>query len=1225
MKFIARKGAIDVPLELIEAQENNELVFFCGAGISYPAGLPDFKGLVNKVYKEIPAEKDALEEQAIKSGFYDRALGLLEERLETGNTTGVNVVRRAIISLLNLDSSADVGTHKALLQLSQTSDNNYRLVTTNVDHAFLLAHNDGKKLFDAAPKLPVPKPNKWSTVVHLHGLIDEDQDPDGEHLVFTSGDFGSAYLTERWASKFVTELFLNFTVVFVGYSINDPVIRYMTDAIAAERRYGKSHFKVPYVIAESPPSKKASTTKDWKAKGVVPVLYSKGGKNHPNLHNSIKAWAAHSRDGFNSKERIIRSKARIAPLPPYDQDESVKQVLDTLKERTNINHKDITGYPAKVFSEINDPPAPIQWLPVLHEEGLLSISEINECTPLVNTHNGFLLWPNKISLNLWRWLLLHLSDNTFISWLIDQGVCLHPYFKDMVRQKLESKNPPQGSYLLFWKIIISKDLLCNSDSMIRPYEAVKALINNSSDELVVSAFSKTLEPLYKVSKAHYWEKNDDGSNAPFSLDVVIGLEGSAFSSLIKSKTYPQDHTNLMNRSTQSLFKMMSFFSYIGKASDKSDRSHWDIVSIKPHEQNNSRKSLSRLAVLNRDFWSELYEQNKAEAKLTLAIWRGYQFPIFRRLVLHAYTSKDVVSDEAALAYLLEDDGFWLWSIETRRETFRFLHKVWPKITKEQAGVLLKVIVEGPPSDKHQTSLSEEEKQDDYDRKCWLILAKLESFGRSLFGESLVLFESLSIKHPQWVLQEDDRDEFTHWHTSSIGNEMDITQGALFELSMPERVKKLTEENRRYKEGRLDVFRIAGKDLSSDVIATLEYMFKQTNWDHKVWRAGLTGLAESEGSTWEFSPIVASLPKEIYKKESWAIAWWSSKAAEHIKIGSKKELELWKITENLIHNTIEEELALEADSEIINLAINNPIGIVLEGVFDYLSRCKIEAGNGLPKPQPFNLIQNILEGSGSSLVLGKVIIFSRLMYFYSVDQGWTREKLIPLLDFDVSEEAAYYWQGYLRSPRVSIDLATDIKVVLLKALEQQKLTGRNSQALIDLFTFSCLQYSDLFSAEERKKAFQNMGVNGLASVVMTMRRFISGESAQRNDFWTHRIKPLFKKEWPKGGEYLSPEISEEVALLALQLSDSFPDIVKTCLPIICPINNMYSVLSKFCESEVVSKHPNDSFLLFSQLFNEDDSFNRDLVSDVMRKLKKAEPALAEQTDFKRIENLLISSQ
>ena len=58
MKFITTKGAPDIPLEILEAQENQELVFFCGAGISYPAGLPLFGKLVDDVYVALAERPD---------------------------------------------------------------------------------------------------------------------------------------------------------------------------------------------------------------------------------------------------------------------------------------------------------------------------------------------------------------------------------------------------------------------------------------------------------------------------------------------------------------------------------------------------------------------------------------------------------------------------------------------------------------------------------------------------------------------------------------------------------------------------------------------------------------------------------------------------------------------------------------------------------------------------------------------------------------------------------------------------------------------------------------------------------------------------------------------------------------------------------------------------------------------------------------------------------------
>lgn len=46
MQFI--QNGPDIPDTLLEAHEEGRVVFFCGAGISYPAGLPGFSGLVKK-------------------------------------------------------------------------------------------------------------------------------------------------------------------------------------------------------------------------------------------------------------------------------------------------------------------------------------------------------------------------------------------------------------------------------------------------------------------------------------------------------------------------------------------------------------------------------------------------------------------------------------------------------------------------------------------------------------------------------------------------------------------------------------------------------------------------------------------------------------------------------------------------------------------------------------------------------------------------------------------------------------------------------------------------------------------------------------------------------------------------------------------------------------------------------------------------------------------------
>ena len=55
------KNGPDIPERLLQAHEDGGVVFFCGAGISYPAGLPGFEGLVDKLYGRLaPVPDEAL-------------------------------------------------------------------------------------------------------------------------------------------------------------------------------------------------------------------------------------------------------------------------------------------------------------------------------------------------------------------------------------------------------------------------------------------------------------------------------------------------------------------------------------------------------------------------------------------------------------------------------------------------------------------------------------------------------------------------------------------------------------------------------------------------------------------------------------------------------------------------------------------------------------------------------------------------------------------------------------------------------------------------------------------------------------------------------------------------------------------------------------------------------------------------------------------------------------
>jgi NAD-dependent SIR2 family protein deacetylase len=79
MQFVA--NGPDIPDPLLQAHEEGRVVFFCGAGISYPAGLPGFRGLVDEIYKRVGTTRSAIEQNAYERNQFDATLDLLERRL----------------------------------------------------------------------------------------------------------------------------------------------------------------------------------------------------------------------------------------------------------------------------------------------------------------------------------------------------------------------------------------------------------------------------------------------------------------------------------------------------------------------------------------------------------------------------------------------------------------------------------------------------------------------------------------------------------------------------------------------------------------------------------------------------------------------------------------------------------------------------------------------------------------------------------------------------------------------------------------------------------------------------------------------------------------------------------------------------------------------------------------------------------------------------------------
>ena len=450
MKFV-RNGP-DLPERLLQAHEDGRLVFFCGAGISYPARLPGFSGLVERLFEKLATTPNPVQRAAIKAGQFDTAIGLLEGDIGGGRA----VVRQALATVLTPDLKApnSTATHEALLTLARSREGQIRLITTNFDRLFeevigSLSQNVARF---QAPLLPVPK-NRWDGLIYLHGLLPvAATTSELDRLVVSSGDFGLAYLTERWAARFVSELFRNYAVCFVGYSINDPVLRYMMDALAADRLLGESPPEM-FAFGSYSKGKEEDRTNEWRAKNVTPILYREH-MQHAYLHKTLRVWAQTYRDGVNGKERIVVECAPARPLASTEQDDFVGRLLWALS--------DPCGLPAKRFADLEPVPS-LDWLeplseeryrqsdlsrfgvppkPLLDDKLVFSITrrpspyELAPLMTVVDAGTRSSQWDGVMH-HLARWLTRHLNDPALLLWMVKHGGQLHPDLVWQIENRLK--------------------------------------------------------------------------------------------------------------------------------------------------------------------------------------------------------------------------------------------------------------------------------------------------------------------------------------------------------------------------------------------------------------------------------------------------------------------------------------------------------------------------------------------------------------------------------------------------------------------------------------------------------------------------------------------------------------------------------------------------------------------------------------------------------------------
>lgn len=653
-----------VPDELVQQLEDDRVVLFCGAGISAGGGLPGFRDLVEHCYNQlgvpVPAKNDPM------WGWPDRMLGALESDYP-------DQMRQKVVTRLDLRST-DLTMHQAILKLAKLRGPNdsYRLVTTNFDLFFEQAKANMALGVDyhSAPILPIPRNDhsaSWRSVVYLHGRLQPGTG--NQHLVLTSADFGRAYLTDAWAARFVVRLFAEFTILFIGYSLNDPVLRYMTDAFAAEDASTRRGFKrspayifVPHKGTVPPDSK------SYRQRQLEPIFYREA-YAHRALKNTLVGWAQARTDYLASISSMVRRNG--SQLPSALTPSASSNVVWAVCSRSGDQ-----GLGARFLADMK-PPAPVEWLAqfedrdarvhVAYDREVTLASKEGRDRPTAPKLHVEALFPDdasslkfdslsEVSFHIARWLCEHLESEWFVSWILaklDRGRRPHPRLRYLIRNRLEKSPAIAAGFDAFWRIVASEgEWARNTHEPISWSYLGSRTTEFMNSNWFLTELKAALRPSLRLEPTNLLvsggEVNKNDIKTIVDVEVVFSYADTELilENLDSSPVAQQFWSEGLDWLTDLLHEVLSLYAIAGRADGNYDPTVLGRPSIVPHPQNARRHGWQRIYDYIWQGWALVDATSEVESRYWVERWRRIPFPGFRRLVIAAVRySRHFTTDE----------------------------------------------------------------------------------------------------------------------------------------------------------------------------------------------------------------------------------------------------------------------------------------------------------------------------------------------------------------------------------------------------------------------------------------------------------------------------------------------------------------------------------------------------------------------------------------------------
>ncbi len=633
-------GDVNLPEDLLEAQQEERLVAFVGAGVSAgpPSSLPLFEALARQVA--------AAAEIRWEEGFKER----LDWHLGRWADQGI-AVHQLVKSKITAPGSQPNQLHESIVRLFPSAAQ-LRIVTTNYDTHLTTA---ATALFGTDPEVyrapALPLGRDFNGIVYLHGSV--EQPPSS--LVVTDRDFGHAYLTDAWAAQFLQEMFRKYTVFFIGYSHDDVVMNYLARGLLPDSRprfgFAPNH----------PPAK-------WPAFGIEPICYPDA-NGHAALGDAVGNWADLSRMGLLDHERRIADLLRTSP--PEDP--------PTLSYLERVVSDDAT---TELFTRHAAGDAWLEWvrsLP-LFQRIFLPSGELDGAAREL----GVWFAHNFVASSQQQGLLT----------IQQQRGTLHPRVADRAAFTLARQPRPDAAIIGQWvPVLLTPGSSAGSG-------ALSMLLSGSRWPEDKDSALLLLDHLLAPRQALTPRLSFTGDERAVD-SIISGLTGEDYALRQAWEQFFHPHLDeladpvaaIASRHLQTAHLILCS---AGRASDRWDYTSFDRSGIEPHHQDSPSQPFDLLIDVARDCLAALVRHAPDHAAGVITSWAVSTVPLLRRLAVYGYTHRTDISADEKLRWAISRR--LLYDITVKHELFLLVEAALPAASAATRDELLQEITSGPPDD-----------------------------------------------------------------------------------------------------------------------------------------------------------------------------------------------------------------------------------------------------------------------------------------------------------------------------------------------------------------------------------------------------------------------------------------------------------------------------------------------------------------------------------------------